>query len=78
MRLRRVAFGWICNLRGYHRSSTPKGVRAAIVYTAKGYAGEIAGYWLRFVCLCGEEQIRHADFARGGRVPVPVSWKVAP
>lgn len=69
-KLRRFVFGWFCQLRGFHKSAKPKQLQGI---TQQGT--RLSGYWMRFVCVCGAEEIRHADVARGGRIPVPIFWR---
>jgi hypothetical protein len=75
LRLRKFAFAWFCNLRGFHRASKPQRVQGATVSRERGQTPKLEGYWVRFSCVCGAEEIMHADTARGGRIVVPVTWK---
>jgi hypothetical protein len=69
--MRKFLFGWICQLRGMHRSGKePKFLSGAV----KPASREIVHVRLEFSCICGATTERYADVERGGRVPVPFEW----
>jgi hypothetical protein len=71
--MRKFLFGWICRLRGMHRSGKePKFLSGAV----KPASREIVHVRLEFSCICGATNERYADVERGGRVPVPFEWPV--
>lgn len=63
---RRLYFGWICKLRGYHKARRPR----LVVNMGYGYVNPL------FVCVCGAEKLTTVDVGHGGRIPVPVRWEV--
>jgi hypothetical protein len=71
--MRKFLFGWICRLRGMHRSGKrPKLMSGVDV----GSRQTVFAFLLQFTCICGTKIHRNADVERGGRVPVPFEWPV--
>lgn len=70
--LRRLAFGWVCWLRGVHLASKP--ARILPLFHAGQVAAGPIGANAEFHCLCGATKYVTVDYQRGGRIPVPLAW----